>query len=162
MNIRIANIEDLNRIIQITNKCVTHLNNQHIFQWDELYPTKNDFLEDIENEFLFVVSQHETVQGCVCVNEREHPGYEKANWKGEKFCVIHKLITNPKLEETGYGKALMAHVETFAKSNQMDSIRLDCFTLNKRANRFYNSLGYVKRGETSFRKGLFNLYEKRI
>jgi len=100
--------------------------------------------------------------GCVCINQIEYPGYEKANWQGSDFFVIHKIIIDPQKEGQGLGKFAMLHAEMIARANQKDSIRLDCFKENERANRFYQKLGYVIKGETLFRKGMFNLYEKMI
>jgi ribosomal protein S18 acetylase RimI-like enzyme len=59
-------------------------------------------------------------------------------------------------------RKLMEFAEQRAKENLLDTIRLDCFALNKRANLFYQKFRYEKKCETSFRKGLFNLYEKQL
>ena len=67
------------------------------------------------------------------------------------------MIIDPLYENQGYGKFAMGFAEETARSMGKDSMRLDCFQQNERANMFYKGLGYVRRGETLFRKGMFNL-----
>ncbi len=164
MKIRPAQIEDLDPLMGITRRCVKHLDNNGIYQWDEIYPSRKDFHEDITGKSLYVISSAsgDDISGCICVNEIELPGYENAEWSGFNFFVIHKMIIDPLYEDRGYGKFAMNFAEEISVSNKKDSIRLDCFQKNPRANRFYQGLGYIKKGETPFRKGMFNLYEKLI
>ncbi len=162
MKIRLANANDLNSLMAITRRCIDHLDKQGIYQWDEIYPSKKDFNNDILEQSLYVVTSADRIFGCICINQIEHPGYENANWLGSRFSVIHKIIIDPENESQGFGKFAMYYAENAARSKKNDSIRLDCFKQNLRANRFYQKLGYVIRGETLFRKGMFNLYEKMI
>ncbi|MBN1904327.1 MAG: GNAT family N-acetyltransferase [Deltaproteobacteria bacterium] len=164
MEIRSANIEDLESLMGITQRCIKNLDGQGVFQWDEIYPSKKDFESDIAVKCLYVVYSNpgKNISGCICINETEYPGYEKTNWAGSKFFVIHKIMVDPVFENQGIGKAAMYFAEEFARSKRKDSIRLDCFQKNPRANRFYRRLGYMVKGETLFRKGVFNLYEKII
>jgi ribosomal protein S18 acetylase RimI-like enzyme len=146
----------------ITQRCIENLDKQGIYQWDEIYPSKKDFLDDIHNKSLYVITVADKILGCICINQVKDPGYENANWLGSRFFVIHKIIIDPRNEDQGFGRFAMYYAEDVARLAKKDSIRLDCFKENLRANRFYQKLGYVIRGETLFRKGMFNLYEKMI
>ena len=164
MEIRSANIEDLDSLMEVAQRCIKNLDEQGIYQWDEIYPSKKDFHNDIIEQSLYVITSNSKadISGCICINELEYPGYESANWSGAQFFVIHKIMIDPLYENRGFGKAAMYFAEELAHSKKKDSIRLDCFKINLRANRFYQDLGYIIRGETRFRKGMFNLYEKMI
>lgn len=162
MSLRLSNVEDLDGLMLITSRCIDHLNRQGIYQWDEIYPSRNDFNDDIVTQSLYSIVDDDLLLGCICINHTEYPGYEKADWHGSDFYVIHKMIIDPKNEGQGLGKSAMLYAEMMAGENRKDSIRLDCFKDNERANRFYQNLGYVIRGQTPFRKGRFNLYEKMI
>lgn len=162
IKIRSAVTDDLSSLIIITKKCIEHLNEQGIYQWDDIYPSRKDLNNDILKQTLYTLTSGEKVLGCICINQVEYPGYENANWNGARFLVIHKLIVNPQNENQGLGKLAMRHAEQVARSQNMDSVRLDCFKENLRANTFYQKLGYIIRGETQFRKGMFNLYEKML
>ena len=164
MKIRPAQIDDLNSLMEITHRCIENLNKNGIYQWDEIYPSRRDFHEDIGERSLYAITPDltESVIGCICINEVEYPGYENAEWSGSNFFIIHKMIIDPRYENCGYGKFAMNFAEDISSLNKKDSLRLDCFKKNIRANLFYQGIGYVIKGETLFRKGMFNLYEKII
>ena len=162
MNIRLSNVNDLDFLMDITRRCIDYLNEQGIYQWDEIYPSRKDFHNDIAEQHLYSIINDDKLCGCICINQFEYPGYENANWMGSAFFVIHKMIIDPQKEGQGFGKFVMLQTEKIARAKHKDSIRLDCFKENERANKFYQKLGYVIRGETLFRKGMFNLYEKMI
>ena len=52
MEIRLATSQDVDRIIEITNACAKHMISQNIFQWNDKYPNREIFSEDILNECL--------------------------------------------------------------------------------------------------------------
>ena len=164
MKIRSAQIGDLDPLMEITRRCIEKLDKNGIYQWDEIYPARKDFHEDIIEQSLYVITMPsvDCFSGCICVNQTEYPGYENGDWERSKFIVIHKMIIDPEYENQGLGKAAMNYAEDVARSREIDSIRLDCFQKNLRANGFYQGLGYMIKGETLFRKGMFNLYEKVI
>ena len=164
MKIRPATIEDIDPLMEITRRCIQNLDSNGVYQWDEIYPSRADFHEDIAVQSLYVISavSRDSITGCICINETEYPGYENAEWAGFDFFIIHKMIIDPMFENRGYGKFAMDYAEQITRSLGKDSTRLDCFQKNIRANRFYQGLGYIRRGETLFRKGMFNLYEKMI
>jgi GNAT superfamily N-acetyltransferase len=162
MNIRLAENNDLSTLMDITHRCIDHLNNQSIHQWDEIYPSVKDFRKDIDARCLYLITDNKKVCGCICINRTEYPGYENAIWQGSSFLVVHKMIIDPPNEGQGFGRYSMSQAEIIALACQKHSIRLDCFKENHRANEFYLRSGYVVRGEAHFRKGVFNLYEKLI
>ena len=161
MRLRPATHDDLDPLMDITRRCVADLDAQGIFQWDYIYPSIHDFQNDVAEGTLYVIIDG-GLSGCVCLNDLELPKYERAAWQGSEFLVIHKLLIDPLNQGQGLGRFAMRQAEDLARSSRKDSIRLDCFDENKRANRLYQGLGYVIRGEARFRKGKFNLYEKRL
>lgn len=164
MKIRIAKAEDIKSLMEVTRRCIKNLDDNGIYQWDDIYPSGKDFHEDIAEQSLYVITDDagDSISGSICINEVEYPGYENAQWSGSEFFVIHKMIIDPLYESRGHGKFAMNFAEKLAASTKRDSLRLDCFKKNIRANRFYQACGYIKKGETIFRKGVFNLYEKLV
>ena len=157
-------MDDISPLMKITRRCIQNLDDNGVYQWDEIYPSEADFREDIADQSLYIttVAPADKVSGCICINEIEHPGYDDAEWTGSDFLVIHKMIIDPLFENQGHGKFAMNFAEELSALKKKDSLRLDCFQKNLRANRFYQGFGYVIKGETLFRKGMFNLYEKII
>ena len=89
--IRPANIDDLDLLMEITQRCIENLDKNGIYQWDKLYPSRKDFHEDIVEQTLYVITSSEgNIPGCICINEVEYPGYEKAEWSGSVFLSFIK------------------------------------------------------------------------
>ena len=45
--------EDIDKIMKLVSKAIIHMEKKGIYQWDENYPIKEDFLEDIEAKELY-------------------------------------------------------------------------------------------------------------
>lgn len=90
--------------------------------------------------------------------------YNNMNWqyKDMSFFIIHRLCVNPKFQNQRIGTKTMLLIEELLRSEGIEAIRLDAFSLNPFALKMYEKLGYTKVGEVSWRKGLFYLYEKKI
>lgn len=160
MTIRLATLEDLDSLLAITQNVVLQLRQAGIDQWDEIYPAREDFQNDIVQQHFFVLCLNENIVGGICFNEVQLVGYETADWQSESFLVVHRLLVDPHFQGRGCAGQLMLHAEEVANQQGKRSIRLDCFPQNPRAVKFYERLGYQCRGEAAFRKGKFLLYEK--
>lgn len=57
--IRKANIEDVNAITNIIYEVVPIMNRQNNYQWNELYPLRKDFENDINNDILWVATSED-------------------------------------------------------------------------------------------------------
>ena len=53
-NIELASIDQIDLIMKIINACTRHMIDNGIFQWNEKYPTKQSFIDDINNNDLYV------------------------------------------------------------------------------------------------------------
>lgn len=51
---RLAKETDIDKICSLIENAIIIMENQKIFQWDSLYPSKEDFLDDIQKQQLFV------------------------------------------------------------------------------------------------------------
>ena len=69
---------------------------------------------------------------------------DKLFWSDDNsdFAVIHKLALLPEHKGKGYGRKLMATVDDICKSNNINSIRLNCGTFRTNLRKFYESCGF--------------------
>lgn len=167
MEIRLATNKDINRIIEITNACANHMISQNIFQWNEQYPNKEIFNQDVLNESLFVLVENNSVIGCLCISSEMDEVYKNVKWltKNEKNIYLHRLAVHPTFQGKGYAISLMNYAEKFTLKNGFQSIRLDTFSGNPKNNKFYKLQGYTKLEKIFFRKQSdlpFYCYEKII
>lgn len=166
MEIIKASERQIDGIMNLCKKCSVNMIDKGIDQWDEVYPNKEVFLNDIRNDSLFIVRSNnlQEIIGCIVLNEYQDREYQDVNWKydGGKVAVIHRLMVHPQYEGRGIAQHLVRYVEELVKKSQYDAIRLDVFCKNPRAINFYNKLGYEVAGKVTFRKGFFWCCEKSL
>ena len=161
---RVAEECDVNAVCDLVTCAVTNMENQNIFQWDSIYPTREDFLEDIKKQELFVGLLEDKIVVIYTLNEECEKEYQNGDWKyvNSEFRVIHRLCVHPQYQNMGIARNTLMHIETQLKQKHVDSIRLDVFSNNPFALRLYTSNGYKKVGYADWRIGRFYLMEKEI
>ena len=165
---RAARAEDLPGVEKVFRDAILEMNHNNIPQWDDVYPTPAILRADYEKGDLYVSEDESgTVIAAVVINADCNPDcredYAAASWQGgEPYLIVHRLCVSPVSQGQGTGRALMNDVEAWARERGYVDIRLDAFSLNPHALRMYDRLGYRKRGEANWRKGLFYLLEKQL
>lgn len=162
INYRLGTLEDLNEINNLVHQAIKVMENNGIKQWDMIYPTQEDFINDIKAEQLYVGLSYEKLVVIYVLNQEYDEEYKKGQWKDEKktFYVIHRLCVNPLFQNEGIAKITMEHIEKEANKKGGKAVRLDVFTENPYALKLYSNCGYSKVGTVEWRKGKFFLMEK--
>ena len=144
--IRLAQNSDLDRVLQITRLCAREMESRKVFQWNQYYPDRQSFVNDIKNRELYVYCIKDMIIGCVSICSLMDEVYSKVSWKtnGKNSVYVHRLAVDPKYQQQGVGSKLMAFAENESKLNGIESIRLDTFSQNKVNQNFYEQRGYVK------------------
>ena len=167
IKIELARTNELDRIKCIAEACAKDMINNNIFQWNENYPSKDVFKDDIENNSLYVCKSGSMVIGCIMLCSEKDKVYKDVNWltKDYKNLYLHRLAVDPSFQKNGIGRLLMDFAEKYAKNNEYKSIRIDTFSKNKRNNKFYRSRKYVQLDDVFFpmqSEFPFHCYEKII
>lgn len=144
--IRLAQKLDLQRVSQITRLCAVEMKSRKVFQWNEHYPDRKSFVNDINNNELYVYCIKGKVVGCVSICSYMDKVYSKVSWKtnGKNSVYIHRLAVDPEHQKKGVGSKLMDFAENKSKSDGAESIRLDTFSQNTVNQNFYKRRGYVR------------------
>lgn len=151
--IRKATVLDLNSIMQITKACAKHMTNQQIYQWNEHYPNRNAFENDVQRGELYVYAQNNICIGCIVITTIKDVEYVPIEWlTKDKNIYIHRLAVHPKYQGKGIAQQMMTFAENYAKTNGYFSVRLDTFSQNKRNQKFYETRGYKRLGNIYFPK----------
>lgn len=163
VTMRAARPEEMPTVCAIFREATEDLASQGIAQWDEIYPTPAILNDDLARGELYVGETDAGVAAAVVLNETCDPAYANGAWEGSgPYVIVHRLCVSPRAQGGGVGRGLMTAVEDWARAHGYAEIRLDAFSQNPHALRMYNRLGYGKRGEAVWRKGLFYLMEKRL
>ena len=149
-----AKISEISDILSITKACAVYMSSKGIHQWNEHYPSKESFLNDIERKELYVMLHENNIIGTVVVSTHMDDEYVTIKWltKNENNIYIHRLSVHPDFQGNGYAQQLMDFAEDYARQNGYTSVRLDTFSQNKRNQKFYETRGYQKLGDIFFPK----------
>lgn len=152
--IRKGTLEDIDRIIEITKACAKFMIENDIYQWNEHYPNKTAFENDVSRGELYVLENHSKIIGCIVISTFMDDEYIPISWLTESGnnIYIHRLAIHPKHQGMGFAQNLMSFAEDFAKRNNHASVRLDTFSQNKRNHKFYENRGYKRLGNIYFPK----------
>ncbi len=162
---RLAEEGDLDEICALVQAAVAEMERRGIFQWDEIYPAREDFLNDIKSRSLFIgqteFQSTKRIAVIYVLNKECDEEYKTAAWtiQGD-WRVLHRICVHPDFQNQGIAKMTLAHIEQKARDLGAASIRLDVFSQNPFSQRLYERAGYRKTGEANWRKGLFYLMEK--
>lgn len=154
--------DHLPEIVSLFDAAKKHMDANGIYQWDAIYPDRQILSEDIEQGIL----QIGTIDGQIAVvfvlEECAEADYEAADWSAhaDRIIVLHRLCVHPMFQGRGIARVAMDYLEQTVRERGICIIRLDAFSQNPAALRLYETRGYRKAGEITYRKGLFYLYEK--
>ena len=167
IKIELATLNELDRVKEIAEACAKNMIENNIFQWNDKYPSREIFKEDIKNKSLYVSKIDQEVVGCIMFSFRKDDVYKTVNWitEDEYNLYIHRLAVDPIFQKRGIARKMMDFAEDFAKSNNYISVRLDTFSQNPRNNKFYKSRGYNKLDDVYFPRQSefpFHCYEKLV
>lgn len=153
MMLRLATMQDLTRIMAIVQATVMEMHAYGNYQWDEVYPTEQDFASDITQGDLFVSEAEGQICGLICINQTEPAVYADAGWTlAEKALVLHRMAVDPALHGRGTGSELLQQAETLALSLGLRYLKTDTYALNEKAQQLFLKHGYHFCGEIQFRK----------
>jgi|TARA_B100000795_G_scaffold182944_1_gene138664 ribosomal protein S18 acetylase RimI-like enzyme len=152
--IRLAKKIEIPRILSITKACAKDMIIHNILQWNEDYPSKNAFENDIKRNELYVLISDNTIIGCMVLTPNMDTEYIPINWLtgNDNNLYIHRLAIHPKNQGKGFAQILMDFAEQYAIHNNYISIRLDTFSKNVRNQKFYEIRGFKRLGEIHFPK----------
>lgn len=161
---RKATPNDIEEIYSIVHNVIDNMERENIFQWDELYPTKEDFQKDVGKGQLYVGVVNGQIAVVYTLNQECDEEYENGRWKykDKPFYIIHRLCVNPIFQNKGIAKSTLLYIEKQLTEKGICVIRLDVFSKNPFALKLYKSLDYSEVGYADWRKGKFLLMEKRF
>lgn len=159
---RLAKEDDLEEVCRLIQAAVAEMEENHIFQWDELYPVREDFLEDIRKGQLWLGMEEEEIAVIYVINRECDEEYQKAAWRLPDcdYRVLHRFCVHPAYQHRKIAGQTLAHLEEELRGEGVRAVRLDVFSENPYALALYRRGGYEQIGVADWRKGRFFLMEK--
>ena len=162
LHYRKATLDDLEEISSLVSHAVDVMVDQNILQWDEIYPTKEDFRTDINKHQLYVGLTGRQIAVVFALNQECEEEYKNGRWEHPNvpFYIVHRLCVNPDFQNQGIAKRTLLYIEETLLKMDIHAIRLDAFCNNPYSLKLYDSLHYSRVGYADWRKGRFYLMEK--
>ena len=164
--ITLAAPNDITDIMRLLAECIKDMNKNGIRQWSDFYPTIDVITEDVRNKSMYCVRHESQCIGIITLSEKQNAQYEQVRWLTNfgRVLIVYRLAVHPKWQRQGIARRLMDFAEQFAVENQYNSIRLDAYSGNPRAVRFYERRGYEEAGQVYFpkRNMPFHCFEKSL
>lgn len=159
---RVASIDDIDDIIQLVENAIKQMELENIHQWDSVYPTIEDFSNDIRKNELYIGIINKRIAVVYTLNKECDEQYQNGEWQytGDSFNVVHRLCVSPDFQNKGIAHTTLLHIESELSFLGIKAIRLDVFCENPYALKLYSNNGYHKVGNAHWRKGEFILMEK--
>ena len=149
MNIRKANITDLDAIEKIYNEIHTaeEIGHQTIGWIRGIYPTRKTAEESIFRRDMFVLEDGQ-ILGAGIINQIQVDAYYGASWQydTDDVCVLHTVVITPQATGKGYGSAFVEYYERWAKEHDLSELRIDTNARNTVARAMYRRMGYEEIG----------------
>ncbi len=151
MRVRPAKKSDLSDVVNCAERIKREYFLRHdIPQWNDGYPSKEDFAADIEAGRLFVMYLGEALIGFISVGVEHEPTYdivEGGTWKsGEKYAVVHRFGVNPDWHGMGMGTSLFGIVDRICEAYGVDAVRADTHEKNEAMIHFLEKNGFERVG----------------
>ncbi|WP_170007124.1 GNAT family N-acetyltransferase [Bacillus fonticola] len=165
MNIRQGIMADLPSIMDIVKETVVLMELEENDQWTGEYPQRDHFAADIASGTLFVAKNEQgKLVGSITVDQEEPAPYAKIDWRQSytKPFIFHRLAVDVHERGAGVASKLIRFAEGYALTRGTMYMKTDTYSLNKKAQRLFEKLGYVKVGTMLFQgKGEpFYCYDK--
>ena len=108
---RKAEPNDIEEICSIVYDAINVMERDNIFQWDDLYPAKGTFQEDIKKSQLFVGLVNGQIAVIYTLNQEYDKEYENGKWqyKDKPFYIVHRLCVNPTFQNEGIAKSTITY-----------------------------------------------------
>lgn len=159
---RQGNLEDLPEIVNLVKTAIVQMESCGIMQWDEIYPTAEDFASDISEGQLFVGMTNGNIAVVYTLNTVSDDEYRNGKWRmpQKSFIILHRLCVHPKYQNQRIAQKTMQYIEQQVIRLGIDAIRLDAYSQNPYALKLYHRCGFAEVGTVMWRKGAFYLMEK--
>lgn len=167
MLIRKMNLDDLDQVLYITKKAKEYFKNNNIDQWQDNYPNRNTFLNDIKENRAYVLIDDNKIQSFATIGFEKEDDYEniyegKWQFSGE-YITIHRICTRINTKRNGYASKIIEYFFEIAKRRNIDIARIDTHQDNHIMRNFIIKHGFREAGIVYIRKTEKRIaYEKKL
>ena len=143
--IKIATINDLDKINQLYKDLINDMHNRDVTIWNDYYPFFM-FNEDIKLKRMYLVEENNEILSCF-VLAKENNGEKSIEWSIDcnKAYYLDRFAVNVNHLKKGIGTKTLQIAENIAKEKGANYLRLFVVPCNIPAIKLYEKCNYIKR-----------------
>ena len=144
MNVRLAHMDDLPQLKAVYKRIITHMNENDIRIWDEIYPCEF-FADDIEEKRLYVLTDRNKILSAFALCDSSE-GEKHVKWETQdgRALYLDRFGVNTEYLRNGIGSAALEKAATLAKEMGAEYLRLFVVDINIPAMKLYQKYGFKK------------------
>jgi GNAT superfamily N-acetyltransferase len=152
MNLRKAEISDMESILCIIGEAQAQMARLGIDQWQNGYPDREAITADIERGVGVVIDSAEGIAAYCAAIFGEDPTYARIDdgkWLTDseaQYVVVHRLTVADRFKQQGIATDFMRRIESLAIERGCDSFRIDTHHDNLYMHAICARLGFVRCG----------------
>lgn len=140
-----AQQNDIEEIMGVIRDAQAMMAMQGSGQWQDGTPARATILQDIENEHFYLAKDDDTIIGVMALldYDAEYQHLLTGAWHyGPRYKVIHRFAIKGTYRQQGVGACLLKEAEKMAKSQGVDTIRIDTHEKNIPMTKLLEKNGY--------------------
>ena len=148
---RLATAGDMDALLAIAADARAFMKECGVNQWQNGYPSEEDFAEDIERGALWLFTHEEEPAGCVAVCPWPEADYESliGRWltEGDGYGAIHRVAVRKPYRSRGLAREMMQLGEDLLRARGYASVRIDTHRNNTAMRKMLEKRGFSCCGE---------------
>lgn len=147
--IRLARIEDAKQIVKLFEDAKEKFKEEKTYQWAGTYPNKESFLNDLENNVVYVYESNNNILASATIQysiDHNYDYIEGAWLNDESYASIHRIVVDRKAQCKNIGTKIYKKCEEEIFKNNVRNVRVDTYRLNKSMIRLLEKNEFVKCG----------------
>ena len=151
MIFRVAEMGDVDTIVQIISEASARLGSAGIDQWQRGYPNRASVERDVEQGVGRVLCDEEQIVAygaVIFTGEAAYADLTGGEWlTSGRYAVVHRLCVASDRVGQGWSRRFLKCAEEWARENSLPSIRIDTHHDNKIMQNLIASLEYTYCGD---------------
>ncbi len=157
MKYRIANLSDLEPILQMKNEVKERIQKENLPIWLGDYPLDSMIEEDIQNGYGRVIEDLNTIVGYACFHPAEEE-YPQELFQKKPLQSFGRVMVRNGYVGKHYGSFLVKSMIDEAKSMHLEGMGIAVDACNIKAVRLYEKHGFKKEGSYQFPYAYLDMY----
>ena len=161
LTFRLAQPDDLNNVRELYQAAVAQLQFQKIPQWDESYPTDDDFIPDIRSGSMYLVYKGTRLAGAYTLTDIPLDRFRHGAWRypDESYLTLQRPAMHPDCMGFGVPKKVLDHIIADLRAKGVQNLRADICPENLFDRKLFRKAGFEKVGEAQFNGASVDLME---